>query len=66
VQNFISGFAAVCLYDEYTSVKEILYWRTNDTNVARALARREFATRDKYHILDVGLDRLEREVRRLA
>ena len=35
VQCFISGFAAVSLYDKYTLAKQGIHWTANDTNIAR-------------------------------
>ncbi|KFY01357.1 hypothetical protein O988_02796 [Pseudogymnoascus sp. VKM F-3808] len=42
VQCFISGFAAVSLYDKYTSSKQGIHWTANDTNVARGQRHRKY------------------------
>ena len=42
VQCFISGFAAVSLYDKYTSAKQGIHWTANDTNVARGQRHRKY------------------------
>jgi hypothetical protein len=44
VQCFISGFAAVSLYDEYTSSKQAIHWPANDTNMSRGQRHRIYVT----------------------
>jgi hypothetical protein len=45
-QCFITGFAAVSLYDMYSSHKQAVHWKGNDTNVSRAQPTRLYATRN--------------------
>jgi hypothetical protein len=42
VQCFISGFAAVSLYDKYTSSKQVIHWPANDTNISRGQRHRKY------------------------
>lgn len=42
VQCFISGFAAVSLYDKYTLAKQAIHWTANDTNTARGQRHRKY------------------------
>ncbi|KAH6667307.1 hypothetical protein B0J14DRAFT_642676 [Halenospora varia] len=42
VQCFISGFAAVSLYDKYTSARQTIHWEANDPNTASRQRHRKY------------------------
>jgi hypothetical protein len=52
VQCFISGFAAVSLYDKYTSAKQGIHWTANDTNVARGQRHRKYTQKGVLSVED--------------
>jgi hypothetical protein len=52
VQCFITGFAAVSLYDKYTSAKQGIHWTANDTNVARGQRHRKYTQKGVLSVED--------------
>ncbi len=51
VQCFISGFAAVSLYDKYTSVKKAIHWPANDKNTARGQRQRKYRQKGRLSVV---------------